>query len=97
MIRHLVMLRWRDAGARDGIVAALADLAKLPGVLSFRVIENVSPETAVVHGFRDGFAFDFADAAARDAYLAHPTHVAVGTRIVAACGVEGVQVVDWEV
>ena len=47
----------------------------------------------------DGFTVDFADAAARDAYLPHPDHQLVGKMVVAALdgGLEGLAVVDWEV
>ena len=49
-------------------------------------------------GYTDGFVIDFADAAARDAYLVHPAHEKAGGRIVAAAegGIGGVLVYDFE-
>jgi hypothetical protein len=102
MIRHIVAMRFRDGIAPVTKAAIYRDLAALSGhlkgILDFRSFANVSPETAVVHGFGDLFWFDFADAAARDAYLADPAHKAVGARIVAATegGADGVLVLDVE-
>lgn len=100
MIRHIVALRFRedvDAGQRAELMAALRALrGPVGGILDFRHSANVSPEKAVVHGFGQVFWFDFTDAAARDAYLIHPLHRAVGARLVAAClgGTDGIQVLD---
>lgn len=99
MIRHIVALRWAETTPAEERRAILRDLAALlplvDGALAFRDFANVSPEEPVVHGFRDGFEFLFRDAAARDAYLAHPAHQAVGARIVAATGgPAGVLVID---
>lgn len=99
MIRHIVALRWAETtppAERDAIMAGLADLQPLiAGTLDFRPFTNVSVEDPVVHGFRHGFWFDFRDAAARDAYLVHPAHQALGARIVAATGgPAGVLVLD---
>jgi hypothetical protein len=100
MIRHIVALRFPEdapAALKAAHYAALAGLrGHLDGVLDFRSFENVSPETALVRGFRDGFWFDFRDVAARDAYLADPEHGRVGARLVEALegGAEGVFVLD---
>jgi hypothetical protein len=99
MIRHIVLVRFRadvGAGERAAIFADLAALRRLDGVLDFGAGPNVSPETAVRHGFGDAFWFDFRDAAARDAYLDDPAHRAAGARLVAAAegGVDGIVVVD---
>jgi Stress responsive A/B Barrel Domain len=71
MIRHIVAMRFRDGLAPDTKAAIFRDLAALSGhidgIADFRTLANVSPETAVVHGFRDLFWFDFRDAAVRDA------------------------------
>ena len=99
MIRHIVALRFRegthaaDKAARFAGLEALLPL--IPGALDFRAFANVSPEEPVVHGFRDGFWIDFADPAARDAYLIHPTHQKLGAGLVAACGgLAGILVLD---
>ena len=65
-------------------------------MLSFAPLVNISPEHPAVHGFLDGFLVELADAAARDAYLADPTHQAVGAKLTAACegGRDGLIVFD---
>jgi hypothetical protein len=100
VIRHLVLVRFRDvvpAAERDEILADLAALSdRLDGILDFGAGRNVSPEEPVVHGLRDVFWFDFRDAAARDAYLADSLHQAIGARLVAAAegGLAGLVVCD---
>lgn len=100
MIRHMVLLRFRaEVGAVDR-AALMSDLdglrARLPGMETFTALRNISPEASVVHGFADGFAVDFRDEAARDAYLADEVHRAIGARLVAACdgGTDGLIVFD---
>lgn len=103
MIRHLVALRFAPettASEKQALFDALAALsAQLDGVLAFEARANVSPETQMVRGFHDLFWIDFEDAAARDGYLANPSHQAVGARLVAALegGADGVFVADFEV
>jgi hypothetical protein len=67
-------------------------------MLGFAAGRNVSPE-GLGKGFDEGFLIDFADAAARDAYLDHPDHKALGARIVGAAegGADGLFVFDFEV
>jgi len=103
MIRHCVFLRFRDdvpSLDRQSIYRDLQTLcAKLPGALAITSGANVSPEEGMDKGFSEGFILDFADAAARDAYLVHPEHQEIAGRIVAstAGGTEGVFVFDMEV
>ena len=100
MIRHIVALRFAESvsdAQKAGFYAALQALSgHLPGILDFRSFSNISPEEPVVHGFRDLFWIDFADGAARDAYLVDPGHQAIGAQLVAAAvgGVAGIQVLD---
>lgn len=100
MIRHLVLLRFRPDVTEAERAALMAELdalrARLPGMLSFARLANVSIEHPVVHGFYDGFAIELADEAARDAYLVDPGHRAIGARLVGACvgGTEGLIVFD---
>jgi hypothetical protein len=102
MIRHIVFVKF-PADARAEAIAALFrrldDLrAALPGMLSFKGGANVSPE-GLSRGFTHVFVADFADAAARDAYLVHPAHQAAGARLVAAAegGIDGLIVMDVDV
>jgi hypothetical protein len=63
---------------------AFDDLAALqgqiPGLLSFNTGPNNSPEGRA-EGYTHGFVMDFADAAARDAYLPDPRHKEAATRL----------------
>ena len=99
MIRHIVLVRFREGVAEaeiEAIFGALGDLRQhLPGMTRFVAGPNVSPE-GLARGFTHAFTVDFADAAARDAYLALPEHEAAGARLVKAAegGVAGLTVVD---
>lgn len=103
MIRHFVLLRFRQDVTVDVRRSLMAELGTLRdhigGIVGFHAGENVSPEEPVIHGFRDGFWFDFVDTAARDAYLIDPRHQSVGAKLVANAegGIEGIVVFDVEV
>ena len=103
MIRHCVFVRFRDtvtAPEKTEIFAEIAALkARLPGFLATHIGANVSPETGMDKGYSDGFIVDFADAAARDAYLEDPEHKKTGGKIVANAigGIEGILVYDLEI
>lgn len=77
MIRHLVLMKCRADEAQtdlDAMFAALAALQEqIPGIVAFAGGANASPE-GLTRGYTHGFTMDFADAAARDAYLPHPAH-----------------------
>lgn len=102
MIRHCVFIRFQSTVAdaeRQSILSDIAALQQLiPGYLTFTAGANVSPE-GLGKGFNSGFIIDFADGAARDAYLVHPAHEKAGGRIVAATegGIDGVFVYDFEI
>ncbi len=99
MIRHIVLCKFRadvtDA-QRETIFAELTALrGHLPGILAMSFGASVSPE-GLERGFVHGFSIDFADAAARDAYLADEAHGRAGAKLVAALdgGVAGLIVFD---
>jgi hypothetical protein len=99
MIRHIVLVKFApavDAAERQAIFDQLAALQQvLDGFLGISYGLNASPE-GLAQGFEHGFAIDFADAAARDAYLVHPDHKVAGARLVAALqgGRDGLIVFD---
>jgi len=103
LIRHFVMLRFRDdvsAATKAGIYADLAGLGEhLPGMIGFHAGPNVSVETDLVRGCHDAFWVDFEDASARDAYLVDERHRQIGARLVGLTvgGIDGVTVFDMEV
>ena len=99
MIRHIVLCKFRadvPATEREAIFADLAALrGHLKGIAAMTFGANVSPE-GLGQGFAHGFAIDFTDSAARDAYLADEAHGRAGARLVAALegGVSGLVVFD---
>ncbi|MBX2830399.1 MAG: Dabb family protein [Rhodospirillales bacterium] len=102
MIRHIVLSKFKTevtASEIESLFAKLADLKSLiPGMRGFDGGVSVSPE-GLEQGFRHGFCIDFDDAAARDAYLEHPEHKALGGQLVGLLegGLSGLIVVDLEI
>ncbi len=103
MIRHVVLMRVGPSTSTETMNEIFAGFgalaAKLPGALSFTGGENVSPE-GLDRGFTHGFAMDFDSSQARDAYLAHPDHVAFaeGTVLPALeAGRDSIVVFDYEI
>ena len=101
MIRHVVLFKLKsgvDAKTVEQVFSKLKDLqTKVLGITSISTGHDNSPE-GLQRGHTHGFTVDFTDAAARDAYLPHPAHQAVGAMIVGITegGVDGICVVDWE-
>ena len=102
MIRHIVLVNFRDDVSDEhkaGIYAELRALVgKIDGLESASFGPNVSPE-GLSKGFRDGFTMDLRDAESRDRYLADPDHQAAGAKLVAAAagGVDGLIVFDLRI
>lgn len=102
MIRHIVLIRFRDDVSEDHKREIYGDLralvGQIDGLTAATFGANVSPE-GLSKGYRDGFTMDLRDAAARDRYLADPRHQAAGAKLVAACegGLDGVLPFDLEV
>ncbi|MGA1800927.1 Dabb family protein [Rhizobium sp. HT1-10] len=102
MILHCVFLRFKaaiTAPEKQSIFEAVVALKQvIPGILDVKYGPNVSPE-GLHGGFVDGFAVIFESAEARDAYLIHPEHVAVGERIVSSTdgGLAGLLVFDLNI
>ncbi|AJD40378.1 Dabb family protein [Rhizobium sp. SEMIA 4085] len=100
MILHCVLLRLKAAMTGEEKQALLESVVALkqviPGILDVRYGPNVSPE-GLHGGFVDGFVVTFENAEARDAYLVHPEHVAVGERIISSTdgGLAGLLVFDF--
>ena len=101
MIRHIVLIKFKagiEQATIERLFDALADLGKeIAGMRGFDGGFSVSPEK-MEQGFRHGFCIDFDDVAARDTYLTHPTHQALGAELVAAAdgGISGLIVFDLE-
>jgi len=100
MIRHVVLVRFRDDVPPGEVAAIMGGLAELrqhmDGMRLFAHGANVSPE-GLSRGFSHVFTVDFDGAAARDRYLALPEHEAAGARLVRAAegGLAGLTVLDF--
>jgi hypothetical protein len=103
MIRHVVLLRFDPQTSAETINEVFAGFgalaARLSGITAVSYGKNVSPE-GLDRGYLHGFVMDFKSPSARDAYLAHPEHVAFaeGTVIPAlAAGLDSIAVFDYEI
>ncbi|OHV75948.1 Dabb family protein [Rhizobium sp. LCM 4573] len=102
MILHCVFLRFKasmQAADKQALYDAVAALKQVvPGMVDVKYGPNISPE-GLNGGFVDGFVVTFESPEARDAYLEHPEHMAVGERIVSATdgGLAGLLVFDLAV
>lgn len=78
-MKHVVLCDFRDDLPAAELVSVIADFAELantvPSVQQLEHGENVSPEE-LDDGYTHCFLVTFADAAARDAYLVDPVHLA---------------------
>jgi Stress responsive A/B Barrel Domain len=81
---HVVLVKWRDdvpASAREEIARDDRAMAEaIPGILALEEGPSVSPE-GLEQGFDWGLVVTFDSPEARDGYLPHPVHQAVGERI----------------
>ncbi len=99
MIRHIVLVRFREEVPASAIDAIFADLAsiqgKVPGLLAVHSGRSESPE-GIERGYMHGFTVDFDGWAALAAYQAHPDHRRVGAALVAHAqgGLDGILVFD---
>jgi Stress responsive A/B Barrel Domain len=102
MIRHIVLIKFKEIVLPSTIDAIFADLAdikqKIPGVLSITSGKSHSPEK-IERGYLHGFIIDFVDWFALEAYQQHPDHQSVGARLVANAvgGLDGILVFDLPV
>ena len=70
-IRHTVVFALHEPEAAPGFLAAAQQLAAIPGVEAFEILDEVSPK----NGYRYGISMEFAGQDAYDAYNGHPDHV----------------------
>jgi hypothetical protein len=97
MILHAVFFKMkRDAETQaiDELNAAIAGLQDvIPGITSYHWGPSCSPE-GLEKGFDAGFVMTFVNAAARNAYLPRPEHLAVQPMVLAL--VDDVFVYDFD-
>jgi hypothetical protein len=102
MIRHIVLLRFREDISPDEVGALFAELhaieGKVSGLISITSGFSESPEQ-MERGYMHGFVADFEDWDALQTYQDHPAHQALGANLVANCvgGIEGILVFDLPV
>ena len=100
MIQHIVLLKLKPGTSDEQKTALLEGLVslqrenKIPGIESVTGGDNNSPE-GKTHGFNWGFVMTFTDSEARDAYLPHPDHKALGPNLLRPI-VDDVLVLDYE-
>lgn len=101
MIRHCALFRFRSDTNEEHIEELLRGFVglkdEIEGMVDVMVGVNVSPE-GVSQGFDHGIIIDFPDAATRDAYLAHPAHLAHAVAVIARLdgGLDGAIAFDVE-
>jgi Stress responsive A/B Barrel Domain len=102
MIRHIVLVKFKETISADAIASMFSDLSaikqKLTGVLSITSGKSESPEK-IERGYLHGFIIDFVDWQALQNYQDHPDHRALGARLVdsAVGGLDGILVFDLAV
>lgn len=99
MIRHIVLIRFRDDVTEDAITTIFDNLhsieGRIPGLGAVHSGRSESPEQ-IERGYMHGFTADFAGWDALAAYQDHPDHKRVGAALVdhAEGGLDGILVFD---
>lgn len=102
MIRHIVLIRFRADITETEVADIFAELHdiedKLSGLRSITSGRSESPEK-IERGYMHGFVADFDDWSSLQTYQDHPSHKALGARLVenAQGGIDGILVFDLEV
>lgn len=101
MIVHMVLLKVREDVATEQVqetfeaIGALRE--EIAGIVDYSFGPYASPE-GLDRGYTHGFCMTFVDARSRDAYLPHPRHEEIKSRVLAILdgGVDGVLAFDYE-
>jgi hypothetical protein len=97
-VKHIVLLKFKDGTSEEQITKFFDDFLDLsetvPGIEDYVAGVNSSPE-ARNQGMTHGVIMTFADALARDAYVAHPDHERF--KAMALAMVENILILDFEV
>jgi hypothetical protein len=97
-VKHIVLLKFKEGTTEEQINKFFEDVLDLSetvsGIDDYVSGANCSTE-ALTQGLTHGFIMTFADAAARDAYVAHPEHERVKAGMLPL--VDNVLVFDFEV
>ena len=97
-VKYISLVKFKEGTAEDQIQTVfdtILDITEsVPGIEDYVSGPNASPE-GLSHGYSHALVMTFADAAARDAYLAHPEHQRVKALIEPV--VDSLLVFDFEV
>ncbi len=97
-VKHIALIKFKEGTTEEQMNAcfdALLDLSEtIPGIEDYVSGPNSSPE-GLNEGYSHGFVMTFTDAAARDAYLAHPDHEKLKNEVLPR--VDKVIIFDFEV
>lgn len=97
-VKHIAVVRFKEGTSEEQIQTLFNDILDItetiPGIEDYVSGPNSSPE-GLNQGYTHGLIMTFTDAAARDAYLAHPEHQRVVGLIMPS--VESLLVFDFEV
>lgn len=101
MLIHCVFLNLKPDASQHELVAVFKGLDALCQVLDGAKKFNAGPNVDIEMKSPDydaGFVISFTDRAALSAYADHPTHKALGARLVALCngGADGIMVFDLD-
>jgi hypothetical protein len=97
-VRHVIVFKFTSDATDDQITTttnAFRELKNLiPGITSFEHGGNVSSE-GLNQGYNHVYVVTFEDAAARDAYLPHPAHLAFVASLGETKVMQEVLVIDY--
>ncbi len=97
-VKHIGLIKFKDgtsAEAIENVFAQMLDVTEsVEGIEDYVSGPNASPEGLSL-GMTHGFIITFTDAAARDAYLAHPEHQRFKESVMPS--IDSILVFDFEV
>lgn len=97
MIRHIVLVQFKEDAPVDALFAELHDIKdKVPGLIAISSGMSESPEQ-MERGHMHGFVVDFDSWDGLQTYQDHPDHKALGAKLVAHAigGIDGILVFDY--
>lgn len=97
-VKHIGLVKFKQGTSEDQIEKTFEEILNLsetlPGIEDYVSGLNSSPET-LNQGYTHGFVMSFENAAARDAYLAHPEHERVKAAVLPL--LEQVLIFDFDI
>ena len=95
MIEHIVLFKWKADVQIEEVNELLHELSelknKIPGIVSYKIGHNLSTRS---QGYGAGITSTFIDQSSLDAYIPHPEHQKVYTKLIQK--VDNLLVVDFQ-